>query len=127
MSRRLAFVLQEVISTEVASGNVSRHVLHDMHDVRDIVFNIALNTEHGTSGLMSEWQCVFNDDGPVPNKLDVGLSYRISDDEHATVHWMNKCSQPGQTRVISYRIQYRLDSAGMQYYWPARFMFALLD
>lgn len=106
-------MLQDVISTEVVPGHVSRHVLRDEHDVSGMVYNIALNTEHGTSGLMSRWLCVFDDDGPVPAKLDVGLSYRKSDDERVTILWTNKCSKPGQTRVISYRIQYRLDSEGM--------------
>ena len=110
----LQLLLQEVIDFEVVTGNATRYVLSNMSNANDVIYNIALNTESGTSGLSSEWQCVFSREGTVPAKLDADLYYTDNDGD-AIVHWKrDKCLKPGQARVIAYTLKFKPDGSGMK-------------
>ena len=82
-------------------------------DANKVIYNVALNTRHGTSGFDSEWKCIFNRDAEVPSELDVNLSYDKTKDGVVIVYWKrHTCSRPGQARVATYTVKFKTDASG---------------
>lgn len=102
--------LQEVIRIEQVPGNLSEYKMRGEFDPRNTIYNMAVNAESRTSGLNNYWQCIFLHNGHIPGKLDAGLSYESTEKK---VFWENdKCSEPGQRRVLSYSVEFKLNNSG---------------
>jgi hypothetical protein len=107
---RLRRALQDVIVSELVPRNVNEHKMYGRFNPRNATYGIAVNAEYRSSGLSDDWRCIFLHDGHIPYKLDAGLSY---DSAENTVFWeADRCSEPGQRRVVWYSVVYKRSNLG---------------